>query len=53
MTYEAKAVIPLEIGFPMLRTSSFALGSNDRLLERSLDLVKEQRQNTMVQLAYY
>ena len=53
MTYGAKVVIPLEIGFPMLRTSSFALGSNDRLLERSLDLVEEQRQNAMVQLAYY
>ena len=53
MTYGTEAVIPLEIGFPMLRTSLFTLDSNDNLLEKSLDLVKEQRENVMVQLAYY
>ncbi|XP_065617070.1 uncharacterized protein LOC136062199 [Quercus suber] len=53
MTYVAEFVIPLEIGFPTLRTSSFTLSSNDELLERSLDLVKERRENAMVQLAYY
>ena len=34
MTYEADAVIPLETGFPILRTSSFTLSSNDGLLEK-------------------
>ena len=29
MTYGADAVIPLEIGFPILRTSSFTPSSND------------------------
>ena len=53
MTYGAEAFIPLETGFPTLRTSSFTLGSNDRLLEKSLGLIKEQRENVMVQLAYY
>ena len=53
MTYGAKAVIPLEIGFPTLRTSLFALDSNDHLLEKSINLVEEQRENVMVQLAYY
>ena len=53
MTYGAEVVIPLEIGFPMLKTSSFAPDSNDRLLEKSLDLVEEWRENIMVQLAYY
>ena len=53
MTYGAEAVIPLETGFPTLRTSLFALDSNDNLLEKSLDLVEEWRKNTMVQLAYY
>ncbi|XP_075636569.1 uncharacterized protein LOC142608774 [Castanea sativa] len=53
MTYGAKAVIPLEIGFPTLRTSSFTLSNNDELLERGLDLVEEWRENAMVQLAYY
>ena len=33
MTYGAGAVIPLEIGFPTLRTSSFTLSNNDELLE--------------------
>ena len=53
MTYGAEVLIPLEIGFPTLRTSSFTPDSNDRLLERSLDLVEERRKNAMVQLAYY
>jgi len=53
MTYGAEAVIPLETGFPTLRTSSFALGNNDRLLEKSLDLIEEWRGNARVQLAYY
>ena len=53
MTYGAEVVIPLETGFPMLRTSSFTPDSNDNLLEKSLDLVEEWRENIMVQLAYY
>ena len=53
MTYGVKAVIPLEIGFLMLRTSLFTPDSNDNLLERNLDLVEERRENVMVQLAYY
>ena len=53
MTYGAEVVIPLETGFPTLRTSLFTLDSNDNLLEKSLDLVEERRENVMVQLAYY
>ena len=53
MTYGAKAVIPLEIGFSTLRASSFTPSNNDRLLEKSLDLIEERRENAMVQLAYY
>ena len=53
MTYGAEAIIPLEIGFPTLRTSSFDLSNNDELLGQSLDLIEEQRENAMVQLAYY
>ena len=41
MTYGTETVIPLEIGFPTLRTSSFTLSRNDNLLEKSLDLVEE------------
>ncbi|XP_075636713.1 uncharacterized protein LOC142608947 [Castanea sativa] len=53
MTYGAETVIPLETGFLTLKTSSFVPNSNDNLLEKSLDLVKERRENAMVQLAYY
>ena len=53
MTYGAETVIPLETGFPMLRTSSFNSRNNNRLLEKSLDLIEERRENAMVQLVYY
>ena len=53
MTYGAEAVILLETVFPMSRTSAFTPGGNDGLLEKSLDLIEERRENTMVQLAYY
>ena len=53
MTYKAEVVIPLETGFPMLRTSMFTLYGNDELLKKGLDLVEERRENAMVQLAYY
>ena len=53
MTYGAEAVIPLENGFPTMRTSTFTSDDNDELLKKSLDLVEERRENTMVQLAYY
>ena len=53
MTYGAEAVIPLENGFPMMRISTFTSDGNDELLKKNLDLVEEQRENAMVQLAYY
>ena len=53
MTYGPEAVIPLETGFPTLRTSLFNPDNNNRLLEKSLDLVEERREAIMVQLAYY
>ena len=53
MTYGAETVIPLETGFPTLRTSTFSSNSNDGMLEKSLDLIEERRENAMVQLAYY
>ena len=51
MTYEAETIIPLETGFPTLKTDSFSLSSNNELLERSLDLIEERRESAMVQLA--
>ena len=53
MTYGVETVIPLETGFLTLRTSSFTSSNNDELLEKSLDLIEEQRENAMFQLAYY
>ena len=53
MTYGAETIIPLENGFPTMRTSTFTLDGNDELLKKNLDLVEERRENAMVQLAYY
>ena len=53
MTYGAEAVLPLETSFPSLRTGTFTLSNNDELLGRSLDLIEEKREQTMIQLAYY
>ena len=53
MTYEAEVIIPLKTSFPTLRTNSFNPSSNNELLEKSLDLVDERRENAMVQLANY
>ena len=53
MTYGAETVIPLETGFPMLRTSLFNPSDNDEHLKRNLDLIEEKQENAMVQLAYY
>ena len=53
MTYGAETVIPLETSFLTLKTSSFSPSSNDKLLERSLDLIEKIIESAMVQLAYY
>ena len=53
MTYGAEAIIPIETGFPTLKSSSFSPSNNNKLLERSLDLIEERRESAMVQLAYY
>ena len=53
MTYGAEVVIPLENGFPTMKTSTFTSDGNDELLKKNLNLVEERRENAMVQLAYY
>ena len=53
MTYRAEAIIPLEINFPTLKTSTFCPNVNNELLEKCLDLIEERRERAMVQLAYY
>ena len=41
MTYGAKAVIPLENGFPTVRSSTFTSDENNELLKKNLDLIEE------------
>ena len=53
MTYGTEAVIPLESGFPTMRSSAFPSDGNNELLKRNLDLIEERRENARVQLAYY
>ena len=53
MAYGADVVIPLETSFPTLKTSSFSPSSNNKLLEKSLDLIEERRESAIVQLVYY
>ena len=53
MMYGAEAVIPLENGFPTMRSSAFTSDGNNELLKKNLDLIEERRENAMVQLAYY
>ena len=50
MTYGAEPVIPLDSGFPTLRTSSFSPSDNNEHIEKKLDLIEEKRENAMVQL---
>ena len=53
MRYGAEIVILLETGFPTLKTNASTSDDNNELLEKSLDLIKEWRENATVQLAYY
>ena len=53
MSYGAEVVIPIETGFPTLRTQSFNPSNNDELLKKSLNLIEERRESAMVQLACY
>ena len=53
MTYGAEAIIPLENGFPTMRTSAFTSDGNSELLKKNLNLIEERRESAMVQLAYY
>ena len=48
MMYGAEAVIPLESGFPTMRSSAFTSNGNDDLLKRNLDLIEERRENGRV-----
>ena len=52
MTYGSEVVIPLEFGFPTLRTDQFNIEENHHLLLDSLDLAEERREVVMINMAY-
>nr|GEX53042.1 hypothetical protein [Tanacetum cinerariifolium] len=51
LTYRTKAVIPVEIGMPTLRTAEVDMIKNDEALEINLDLLKEKREQATIQEA--
>ena len=53
MTYGSEVVIPLETGFPTLRTDQFSVEENDHLLSVSLELINKRREVVMVKMAHY
>ena len=53
MTYGAEVVIPLELGFPTLRTDQFNTEENNRLLLDNLDVAEEMREVAIVKIAHY
>ena len=53
MTYGIEAVIPLESGFPTLRTDQLNTKENNCLLLDSLDVAEEMREVTVVKMAHY
>ena len=53
MTYRAEVVIPLELGFPTMRTGQFNVEENNRLLLDSLDVAEERRKVAMIKMTYY
>ena len=53
LTYGTDAVIPFEIGLPILRTALVEQGDNDRVLEEALNFAESRRETTSVHLANY
>ena len=53
MTYGAEAVILIETSFLTLRTSTFTPSNDNELLGKSLDLIEENKEKSMIQSAYY
>ncbi|GJS94569.1 reverse transcriptase domain-containing protein [Tanacetum coccineum] len=51
LTYGTKAVIPVEIGMPTMRTAEVDMIKNDEALEINLDLLEEKRDQTAIQEA--
>ncbi|GJW38900.1 hypothetical protein Tco_0064745 [Tanacetum coccineum] len=48
LTYGTEAVIPAEIGMPILRTMEVDVVQNDEALEINLDLLEERREQAAI-----
>ena len=53
MTYEAKAVIPIEINLSSIRVANFSRSNNDAQIVRNLDFLEERRDMVSIQLTDY
>lgn len=53
MTYEAEAIIPMEVELPTSLTDVFEVRKNDQLLWKHLDFVEESSDVASVRLANY
>ncbi|GKD14111.1 reverse transcriptase domain-containing protein, partial [Tanacetum coccineum] len=51
LTYGTEAIIPAEIGMPILRTAEVDLVQNDEALEINLDLLEERREQEAIREA--
>ena len=53
LAYGTRAVIPLEVGLPTLRTMQVESRDNDGALEEALDFALEKRRVALIRLANY
>lgn len=53
MTYGSEAIIPLKVGFLMMKTDQFDSRKNYQLICAILDLAEEKRELATVKLAHY
>ena len=53
LTYGVEAVIPLEIGLPIIRTEYYDPVTNETSLATDLDLAEEKRNSALIHLAAY
>lgn len=51
--YGTKAIIPLEVGLPTLRTSLVKVGNNDEALKEALDFAESKKEVASVHLENY
>lgn len=53
MMYGSEAIIPLETGFPTMRSNQFNSSSIEQILPTNLDLAEERKEVVTVRLAQY